>query len=85
MVLHYYNPEELVAAEKMRKQIRQKRLADTAPASVSAAPTALLASAIQSVLTNPDLTPEARNAAILALTRPGAPARIANNAPRQLV
>ena len=25
MVLHYYNPEELAAAEKMRSQIQQKR------------------------------------------------------------
>lgn len=70
MVLHYYNPEELIAAEKMRAQLRRKRTAalPPPPPAPATANTALLAATIQSILTNPDLTPEARNAAILALT-----------------
>lgn len=70
MVLHYYNPEELVAAEKMRAQLRRKRTAalPPPPPAPATANTALLAATIQSILANPDLTPEARNAAILALT-----------------
>lgn len=70
MVLHYYNPEELIAAEKMRTQVRRNRKQSLPPPPTAPTTdnTALLAATIQSILANPDLTPEARNAAILALT-----------------
>lgn len=73
MVLHYYNPEELVAAEKMRAQLRRnrKKSLPPPPTAPTTGNTALLAATIQSILDNPDLTPEARNAAILALTAKG--------------
>ena len=59
----------MVAAEKMRSQLRRNRKQSLPPPTAPTTDnTALLAATIQSILANPDLTPEARNAAIMALT-----------------
>jgi len=71
MVLHYYNPEERMAAEKMRQSMSRRRA--KTPAGTKGAPgaadgAAKLADAIRAILDAPALTPEAKNAAVLALT-----------------
>lgn len=91
MVLHYYNPEEVAAANAMRRQISRSRKQVAAAPKIEAKPVAalpapaapatptapaanqpngatMLANAIQAILDTPGLTPEAKNAAIAAIS-----------------
>ena len=69
MVMHYYNPEELAAAEKVRRQLVNRKANVESTASTPGDASATLSAAIQAVLSSRELTAEAKNAAVLALTR----------------
>lgn len=69
MVEHYNNADKVEAANALREQMSHsaaKAQPTRLPAERPQEPS--LAATIQAILANPDLTPEARNAAILALT-----------------
>ena len=73
IVEHYNNADKVEAANDLREQMPHPKAIQTtlaqlpSPASAPASANALAAT-IQSILTSPDLTPEAKNAATLALT-----------------
>jgi len=71
MVLHYYNPQEVVAAETMREQIRRNRM-ERAALQVHQQRNALpmadaLASAKRAILESPTMTQESKEKAMAAL------------------
>lgn len=77
MTLRYYKPRLKHFADRIRKQMSPAVQPLTLPTDNPTAPTTtipassanvLLASTIQSILANPDLAPDAKNAAIMALT-----------------
>ena len=71
MVLHYYNPEEFAAAEKMRAQFRRNRMelaASKIPQPSNSLPMAdALADARRAILESTTMTPEAKDMALAAL------------------
>ncbi|MBQ2625011.1 MAG: site-specific integrase [Kiritimatiellae bacterium] len=71
MVLHYYNPKEFTAAEKMREQFRRNRIERAtlqASQQKSALPMAdALADARRAILESTSMTPEAKGKAVAAL------------------
>lgn len=71
MVLHYYNPEEFAAAEKMRAQFRRNRMeldASRSPQLKNALPMEdALADARRAILESPTMTQEAKEKALAAL------------------
>ena len=76
MVLHYYNPEDRQAAEKMRQSMScgcAETVTGTQGAEAATDGAAILANAIQAVLAAPALTPEAKNAAVAAIVAANTP------------
>jgi len=71
MVLHYYNPEEFAAAEKMREQFRRNRMelaASKIPQQSNSLPMAdALADIKRAILESTTMTPEAKGMALAAL------------------
>ena len=71
MVLHYYNPEEFAAAEKMRAQFRRNRMelaASKIPQPSNSLPMAdALAGVRRAILESSTMTPEAKDKALTAL------------------
>lgn len=81
MVLHYYNPEEFTAAEKMRAQFRRNRMelaASKAPQPRTALPMTKIdtfANIKRAILEPEKMTPEERKMAVAALTLLAPPAK----------